>query len=66
MNWKDEPKAIKAALKAKGYTVTSAHKGKGTASAWNYIRVKNCAYRDAMKIAFDVTGHDSNLIMGDN
>lgn len=67
MNWKEEPKAIKAALKAKGYTVLSAKKGKGTASAWNYIRIRggNGHYSTVKQIAFEVSGHDNNLLTWD-
>jgi len=64
MNWKDEPKAIKAALQAAGFKVTSARKGTGTACAWNKITITNKytdwnkTYTEANRIGENVCGHD--------
>ena len=64
MHWKDEPKAIKAALQARGFAVISARKGTGTARAWNKITVaeKNgnwqATYTEANKIGEAICGHD--------
>ena len=63
MNWKEEPKAIKAALKANGFHVISARKGTGTARAWNKIKVAdkygdwNKTYFEANEIGEKVCGH---------
>ena len=64
MHWKDEPKAIKAALIARGFTVLSARKGTGTASAWNKITIAerngdwNATWTEANRIGEDICGHD--------
>lgn len=64
MNWKDEPKAIKAALQANGFNVISARKGTGTARAWNKIKVSDkygdwkLTWDEAIRIGERVCGHD--------
>ena len=68
MHWKEEPMAIKKALTARGFTVISAKKGKGTARVWNHIKVidKNnnfaVTYTEANKIAEETCGHDKVAI----
>ena len=68
MNWKDEPKAIKAKLQACGFTVLSARKGTGTARAWNKITIAEkggdwrTTYDEANRIGEAVCGHDKVAI----
>jgi len=68
MNWKDEPKAIKAKLQACGFKVLSARKGTGTARAWNRITVVEkggdwqATYDEANRIGEIVCGHDKVAI----
>ena len=71
MNWKDEPKAIKAALQAHGFTVLRARKGTGTARSWNMVKVaeKNRSwswtYTEAARIAEATCGHGNVSISVD-
>lgn len=64
MDWKDEPRAIKAALRANGFNVISAKKGTGTARCWNKIKVAdkyndwNKTVTEANRIGEMVCGHD--------
>ena len=64
MNWKDEPRAIKAALSEAGFVVLHATKGTGTARTWNHIKVSNKysdwrkTYTEANRIAEQLIGHD--------
>ena len=68
MNWKDEPRAIKVALRANGFEVISARKGTGTARAWNKITVAEkdgdwkATYDVANRIGEMVCGHDKVAI----
>jgi len=68
MNWKDEPKAIKAALRANGFDVIHATKGTGTARCWNKITVAEkggdwqTTYDQANRIGEMVCGHDKVAI----
>jgi hypothetical protein len=65
MDWKDEPKAIKAALIDRGFKVISSKKGTGTARSWNKVKVAeryndwSQTYSEVSRIGAAICGHDN-------